>query len=604
MGSIANDITAEKKKLGSLLSEKYTIDYFQREYKWERKHIEQLLVDLEAAFISNYEEGDTIAGVSNYNCYYLGPVVVSRVGRNRSIVDGQQRLTSITLLLIYLNNLQKDKLEQEQEVIAPLIFSRKGGINSYNIEVEERQGILDALFSGAEIDIDSYRDFSVRNMYDRYMDIVELFPESLRGDKLPMFIEWLKESVVFVEILAYSNENAYTIFETMNDRGLNLTPTEMLKGYILSNIGDEAKIDEINTLWRENILRLNNFSYQEDQEFFRAWLRGCYAETIRQSIKGAENEDFEKIGTRFHTWVRDNHKKIGLQTPEAYYYFVKSNFSFYVNLYMRIVEAERNLTEQLEIVFLASKWNIAASLTYPLILGAVNIFDDEPTIIKKINIIYQFLDVFTVTRMVNYKSITQTAIRYTIYSLVKEVRNKSVEELSEILRQRLENSGDSIDALALFDCYNANKKFVQYLLARMTYYMEKRYADENHLNFWDLLPSRRWNRIVITPIMTTDADYLPYFRDEEQQISGVKKIGNYVLVPNSYYSEFTESNQIEKLELIKNSNILSKTLVELVPMANEFQVQTELGAQMLEQRTEELVRLACTIWNADLIKSR
>ena len=39
-------------------------------------------------------------------------------------------------------------------------------------------------------------------------------------------------------------------------------------------------------------------------------------------------------------------------------------------------------------------------------------------------------------------------------------------------------------------------------------------------------------------------------------------------------------------------------------MVNDFQVQTELGAQMLEQRTEELVRLACIIWNTDLIKSR
>lgn len=51
MSSIANDITAEKKKLSAMLSEKYTVDYFQREYKWERRHIEQLLVDLEAAFL-------------------------------------------------------------------------------------------------------------------------------------------------------------------------------------------------------------------------------------------------------------------------------------------------------------------------------------------------------------------------------------------------------------------------------------------------------------------------------------------------------------------------------------------------------------------------
>lgn len=220
-------------------------------------------------------------------------------------------------------------------------------------------------------------------MYERYTDIVELFSDELKGDKLPMFIEWLKNNVVFVEIFAYSNENAYTIFETMNDRGLNLTPTEMLKGYILSNIEIVERIDEVNELWRQNIAKLNIYTSQEDQEFFKAWLRGAYADTIRQSIKGAENEDFEKIGTRFHTWVRDNHKKIGLTNKDAFYYFIKSEFDFYSNLYLRILKAERSLYPELEIVFLASKWNIANSLTYPLVMAAINRLDDEQTIIKK-----------------------------------------------------------------------------------------------------------------------------------------------------------------------------------------------------------------------------
>ena len=46
------------------------------------------------------------------------------------------------------------------------------------------------------------------------------------------------ENVHLVEITAYSDADAYTIFETMNDRGLSLTPTDMLKGYLLANITD------------------------------------------------------------------------------------------------------------------------------------------------------------------------------------------------------------------------------------------------------------------------------------------------------------------------------------------------------------------------------
>lgn len=601
MSSIANDITAEKKKLSAMLSEKYTVDYFQREYKWERRHIEQLLVDLEAAFFSNYEYTHTIANIEDYNCYYLGPIVVSKAGRNRSIVDGQQRLTSITLLLIYLNNLQKNMPEKED--IASLIFSRKGGQNSYNIEVPERQTILESLFNDTEIIIDESSDISVKNMYERYTDIVELFSDELKGDKLPMFIEWLKNNVVFVEIFAYSNENAYTIFETMNDRGLNLTPTEMLKGYILSNIEIVERIDEVNELWRQNIAKLNIYTSQEDQEFFKAWLRGAYADTIRQSIKGAENEDFEKIGTRFHTWVRDNHKKIGLTNKDAFYYFIKSEFDFYSNLYLRILKAERSLYPELEIVFLASKWNIANSLTYPLVMAAINRLDDEQTIIKKINLIYRFLDIYTVSRTVNYKSITQTAIRYTIYSLVKEVRNKDIDELCSPLRGKIDNLQDKIDALSLYDCSYVNRRFVHYLLARMTYYIERRFSDDSSLSFVELLPSKRRNRFITSQIVTNDTDiYGEYFANEDELYSCVKKIGNYVLIYNDVYSLFSENDTIDKLELIKDDNILSRSLTTPIPMLTTIKTMSSMGIDGILQRTEELVQLAKSIWNVDHIR--
>jgi uncharacterized protein with ParB-like and HNH nuclease domain len=74
---------------------------------------------------------------------------------------------------------------------------------------------------------------------------------------LPYFIDWLLENVHLVEITAYSDDDAYTIFETMNDRGLSLSPTDMLKGYLLANIS-ENKRTSANTRWRERIRELND----------------------------------------------------------------------------------------------------------------------------------------------------------------------------------------------------------------------------------------------------------------------------------------------------------------------------------------------------------
>ena len=64
------------------------------------------------------------------------------------------------------------------------------------------------------------------------------FPKKSEDSAFPYFLDWLKYNVVLVEITAYSDDNAYTIFESMNDRGLNLTSTEMLKGYVLSRFTD------------------------------------------------------------------------------------------------------------------------------------------------------------------------------------------------------------------------------------------------------------------------------------------------------------------------------------------------------------------------------
>jgi uncharacterized protein with ParB-like and HNH nuclease domain len=602
MSSIERNIEAHKRTITELLhGKKYTVEYFQREYKWERKHIEQLIVDLEAAFMSNYNEGDTLANVANYNGYYLGPVVLCEIGRVRSIVDGQQRLTSITLLLIYLNNLQKNTAEPEE--LIPLVFSRKGGKNSYNIEVAARTVVLDALFKGEEFELEEDVDPSVKNMYERYLDIASMFPDTLKGETLPFFIEWLKDNVVFVEILAFSNENAYTIFETMNDRGLNLTPTEMLKGYILTNIQDNDRIEEINALWKKHVSNLHRFSLLEDQEFIRAWLRSAFAETIRSTTKGAENEDFEKIGTRFHTWVKDNAKKIGLKEPEAFYYFVKGDFDFYANLYTRILSAERVLTEGLETLYLSSYWSIANSLAYPLMMAPISKLDDEETIIEKLGIISKFIDIFTVSRVINNRSITQTALRYTIYSLVLEIRGKNVDELRTILKGKLAGPTDSIDNVVNYFYQYDNRKFLHYLFARIVYYMQTEYANED-VSFDDFMPSRRRNRYVLTPIIdSTNEAYLQYFANEDELFQAYKLLGNLVLIPNEIALEFNNIATIKKLALLENQNLLASTLVNNVENSGNTQLfpLTTFNYDGLKLRTAHIAEIAKEIWNIERI---
>ncbi|HIP34052.1 MAG TPA: DUF262 domain-containing protein [Bacteroidia bacterium] len=284
MGFQQNKIDADDRTIRDILSkQKFTIDYFTLSL-WKRKHIEQLLADLESSFLSSYLDVHERHEVENYGSYYLGPIVMSSKDGNKSIIDGQKRLTSLTLLLIYLNNLQK-KHDEKVDVVE-LIYSEKFGKKSFNMQVPEREICLESLFNDGEY-IYNGNNESVVTLINRYEDIEELFSEQLKRKVLPYFIDWVLEKLILVEIIAYSEENAYTIFETMNDRGLNLTPSEMLKGYLLSKITDNGLRTKANELWKEKIFAFHKYSKEEDLEFFKTWLRGKYAESIRQGSKGA-----------------------------------------------------------------------------------------------------------------------------------------------------------------------------------------------------------------------------------------------------------------------------------------------------------------------------
>lgn len=99
MSKLSHKIEANDRTIFQVLdSRKYTVNYFQREYSWGEKHMKQLVEDLSAAFLANYQPGHSRAEVENYNSYYLGPYVLSSKDGVLSIIDGQQRLTSLTLL--------------------------------------------------------------------------------------------------------------------------------------------------------------------------------------------------------------------------------------------------------------------------------------------------------------------------------------------------------------------------------------------------------------------------------------------------------------------------------------------------------------------------
>jgi len=94
-------ILGEAKSIRQLLSgAKYSIDYYQREYKWGTEQVTELVSDLTSKFLDDYEPGDARSAVEGYGHYFLGSIILSSKEAKMFVADGQQRLTTLTLLFI------------------------------------------------------------------------------------------------------------------------------------------------------------------------------------------------------------------------------------------------------------------------------------------------------------------------------------------------------------------------------------------------------------------------------------------------------------------------------------------------------------------------
>ena len=125
---------------------------------------------------------------------------------------------------------------------------------------------MNAIFNDTDFDTTGAGE-SVKNLYGRYQDIQDVFPADITDDMLLHFCDWVAEKVFFIEIVATTEQDAHKVFVTMNDRGLSLTSTEMLKGYILSEIKSDSSREKMNGIWKDKVLTLKKDDDKGDETF-------------------------------------------------------------------------------------------------------------------------------------------------------------------------------------------------------------------------------------------------------------------------------------------------------------------------------------------------
>lgn len=475
-------ITPHYRTIQQLLqSQAFAIDEYQREYKWEKTNIDELLSDLYEKFSRSYSPEHATAKVSGYEAYFLGSIIVSKRNGKNYLIDGQQRVTSLTLLLICLYRSARAQDLPIGQTIAPLIFSDNLGEPKFNLDIPERLPVIEALFKGESFNPDG-KDESIQTMFARYGDVEQNDLIAELGGSLPHFAYWLMTRVGLIEIATDSDNYAYAIFETMNDRGKPLSPVDMLKAYLLAPVEEAEPRRKANEVWKKQVLDLISWRGEHEPErdanCIKAWLRAQYAETIRDRKAGATDRDWELIGTVFHRWARDNRARLGLGEQASNLAWMTAEFPCFAKAYLRIHDASRTYTKGWGAVF----YNAHNDFTWQntVLLAPLIASDDDDTARRKIGATATYLDIWIMRRAANYVRVGYSSTSYAMWLLCRDIRRKSLSELVDILEKKLAEDDVTFEGspararggITELRLNQFSRRYIFHLLARLTAYTE------------------------------------------------------------------------------------------------------------------------------------
>ena len=229
----------------------YQIPDYQRPYSWGDEQIEQLWGDIYSAM----ESGD--------ESYFLGAMILIRTKDGCfEVVDGQQRLTTLTILFCVIRDLYGNKLEKLDK---ELMQSIRDAIKSL-VKDKYRLKLITQLHYQNEFEHEimngvKFRDKELtkkeRNE-KKFMNAALIFKQKLEElekkggiEEIKKFAEFLLKKVEMITITCTKQNYAIKLFQILNTRGLDLTPADLVKSYLYGRIDEEKKRQQFISTWRE-----------------------------------------------------------------------------------------------------------------------------------------------------------------------------------------------------------------------------------------------------------------------------------------------------------------------------------------------------------------
>ncbi len=621
------EVNPDKQNINELFSTtNYHIDFYQREYKWKTDQVKQLIDDIfyhfEQSYGKHHDLDPTEANVTqSYSWYYLNTYITNKTEGQIFVVDGQQRLTTLTLMLIALYHQcgtdAHDSPDRRSWLRTKIVGIGVGGKSKFWMAHEKREPLMQALFEGSSTNVDMLEDgITAKYIIDNYALIEKEFASRLSTlHKVDTFVFYFLCMVVIIN-LEVAQTDVPMVFEVINDRGVRLQSYEILKGKILGEI-DKIEVDEYVDIWDASLQGLEARAEDEVDLFFRTYLKAHFSQTRKQG---------QVFDGPYHRSILDSPCNDVLEmahNSQGVKRFLTGPFRYYARLFLKMRSLGKTLDEEFPECYYNSQLN---RMDGQIMLTIAACDEEDAEEDNKIRAVGRAFDRAYVTLQLNraYDSNQFQELLYTLHPILKGCPSEEIEQrineqvLGEINHRRNTDS----DTLLSYGQFRQvgygdyNTRFLRYFLTRIENFIADglgRQTQDTLHNY--VCGTGRGNAYHVEHILARNDESREHFKGDDGQLdeelfeSERNRFGGLLLLKGQ--DNMSSSNELyaDKLRTYTGSApYLAQTLVADFYKSNSamqaflqesgmaFEAVPQFSSDAMEARSQLFYEITKQIW--------
>jgi uncharacterized protein with ParB-like and HNH nuclease domain len=567
---------ASETSLRNLLEggKQFQIPLFQRPYSWKKENWETLWEDL----MSLYND-------DGKGFYFLGPIVTqAELGTADGItpyivIDGQQRLTTLSILLAALRNYLKKFDKQMAEQVYEFYLINKYQKNDELYKVLPTQDDRDVYKSIIENKTakDKKREGQIYEAY-KFFDTKLKKPIAEQEILLDYakFKSIILERLVLVNITSDNNDNPYLIFESLNNKGEELTQADLVRNYIFMKLPPQEREEVYNSEWftLQESFKVNTKQKQYAEELTNAfwfYLRKDGDAVNQKEVYKAIKKRFDESAKRFEK------TELGVKAE------LKQLIQF-TNYYQRLKFYEEEQEPKLRRWF-ERLMNLDFTTCHIFLLNIYHEYQEQRLTIENFEKILRYLESYFVRRWV--VGIPTRTLGTVFNNLYNQVKQKNSNDLVSGLRDVLKNFDKTqvwpddesfcqhITKEPLHDKSSTANERVKFLLESVEASLSKEQVAPENLTIEHIMPQKlnnEWRSMLGTNHGNLQKHWL-------------HTLGNLTLT--GYNSELSNKPFEQKLIYLRSSNVTLNQYFGNIDIWNE---------EAIKNRAEHLASIAVKVW--------